>query len=180
MYMPKEPCFNTLWSSCHHLHFGYLQNAEMKQTWQLTLKTAEKAELHRICKVAESGWVGQSPNSCCFIPSRSKNSSGDQSGARPDAEIGRISSVFFGRASTLRRDEYYSSPSSGIKSKGGISPGSHWQLRALTAMHTAVQIYVSNKKNTQRHTIMQARKHAGCILCRPVQYKAGSFDHVRG
>lgn len=31
----------------------------------------------RISKVTESRWVGQSPSSRCFIPSRSKNSSGE-------------------------------------------------------------------------------------------------------
>lgn len=141
---------------------------ERKQTWGAGRKTAEEAELQQICKVAESGWVGQSPSSRRFIPSRSKNSSGDQSGARTDAEIGRILSVFFGRASTLRGDGPYSSPSTGIKTKGEIRPRSH-RLGSDSHANNSTSICRQQKEQTNtRNHAQEARKHAKCILCRLV------------
>lgn len=66
----------------------------------------------------------------------------------------------------MRGDERDSSPSSGIKTKGEIRPGSHWQLRVQAAMHTTAQIYADNKKTKKIKTNTQQimrRKHANTV-----------------
>lgn len=174
-----------LWSKC------WFSEQEMGQTRWATLKTAEEAELWQISKVAESGWVGPSPNSRCFMPSRSKNRGGDRSGARTDAEIGRVPSRFFfffflfGRGLESERGTgRYSSPSSGIKTSPGTqrqlrvqTPGTQHYLQARKKYLQARKKDKTKQKNRQTHKQRMHRKHAGCNLRRPVQYieKAGLF-----
>lgn len=126
-------------------------------------KNAVGTELHSndsaVSKVTESRWVGQSPNSRCFIPSRSINSSWED--GEPELML-RLATFhqFLGQASSnptlalclmgdtagrasVECDAKDGSPWSGIKK---IVLRSHWQPRVQTVFLTTVKPYTH--KNT--------------------------------
>lgn len=151
----------------------------MKQT---TVKNCRGSQTALNQQSSWARWVGQRPESCCLLPSRSKNSNRDQSQNACQDWPDFIRFFFF-----FHPDGCDSSPSSGIKTKGEIRPGSRPQLRVQAAMYTTVQVYGdSEKKPPKKHTnthmnhAQEARKHAGCIPCRPVQYREKKRVYLKG
>lgn len=75
----KHPLMNQTLSDCLQHTIPQSRKCSSYITSLATLKMLRKLNriATRISKVTESRWVGRSPISRCFIPSRSKNSSGE-------------------------------------------------------------------------------------------------------
>lgn len=159
------------------------------QVWHHKLKMLRKLNCiaTRISKVTESRWVGRSPNSRCFIPSRPKNSSREDGEPETTRRLARFhhfldeprptqalwhvremtSSAQWGEtlwAVTLRTLHLALYR---IKTEREIIHRSHWKLmvQSVTAAqpHTKHKLTFMHKNNTQWH------KHTLCILSRLVQ-----------
>lgn len=132
----------------------------------------------RFSKVAESRWIGQSPNSCCFIPSRPKNSSREDREPEATLRLARFYH-FFGRPTqllwrvrelcTARWDR---SPCFRLKPKSFVGHIGSWRFRQSFAQ----QYNHMPKEHTLAHTHTHTAntwwlKHTLCTLSRQVQYR---------
>lgn len=132
----------------------------------------------RFSKVAESRWVGLSPNSRCFIPSRPKNSSREDGEPEATLRLARFYR-FFGRptqllwhvreATSSAQPGETDSPCLGLKSKSFVGHIGSWRFRQSFAQ----QYNHMPKEHACTHTYSNTwwLKHTLCILSWQVQYR---------
>lgn len=130
-------------------------------------KLLRKLNCSESAKLLRTDGSARAPNPTALNPAGLKIAT--EIRARTDAEIGRISSFFsfFLEGESARGDGHESSPSSGIKTKGENSSGFR---QPCTQQYKYMQTVKKKQNKTHINHAQEARKHAGCISCRPVQY----------